>query len=160
MKSPCGAARMHRRICDLGVLALAGVTLGGCKGPTLPDPPLTALYLVSVNGEALPATVVSWPDHQLEFLADTVRFHRGDRWGRERTERFTGFVGVPEIRVLAEGGIPIFEEDRIVLSPGCLPEADRLPAQILIPAGEGYTMEWWVTADVSVVLRYRVLEND
>ena len=30
MKSPCGAARMHRRICDLGVLALAGVTLGGC----------------------------------------------------------------------------------------------------------------------------------
>lgn len=132
--------------------ALAAVSCQNATGPTGPSLTLAA---VSVEGNALPSAVESWPDHHLELLADTVRIFRGDRWERVRVERLTGIDGVPRIRRDARSGTAHLQDGGIVLVPTCPPDADCLPGEELEPVPGGYELEWRVSGETGVTIRYR-----
>lgn len=114
-------------------------------------------YLSSVGGQPLPATVVNWPDYHLEFLADTIRFTGNDRWERTRRERFTGLAGT-QLRTETLDGTATFGPWRVILQPTCLPDTgDCLPPLEFVPVNGTFLLEYPVTPDSTVLLRYRVL---
>lgn len=138
------------------IAALAATVAAlSCQSATGPTGPSFSLVAVSVEGNALPAVVVSWPDHHLELLADTVRFFRDDRWARVRVERFTGIDGVPGIRREERTGTAVRLGTRILLVPDCPPDADCVPGEELEPVAGGYELEWRYSAEIRVTILYR-----
>lgn len=129
-----------------------------CGGSTDPDLPLESLAAAAVEGNALPATAVSWADYHLELLADTVRFLPGRRWERVHVERFTGFVGTPEVRRLESDGTVEWFQGRIYLNPTCPPDADCIPGEELEPVAGGYELSWQVAPETWVTVRFTVLD--
>jgi len=136
-----------------GALATLGLA---CTGSATEPEVLDTLVAVSVDGRALPATVVNWPDHHLELLADTVRF--GDEgYSQRRLERFTGFVGVPEIRETGTEGSVRVEGRSITLEPSC--DAVFCVDIVLVRVGSRYWATWTPVEGVEVVVQYRPLAD-
>ncbi len=136
--------------CALATLGLA------CTGSTTEPEMFDTLVAVSVDGQSLPATVVNWPDHHLELLADTVRFN-GKTYAHRRVERFTGFVGEPEIRETGTDGSVRVEGRSIWLEPSC--DALFCVDIVLVRVGSRYWARWTPEEGVEVVVEYRTLAD-
>ena len=142
-----------RRLTLAGAMAVLGPA---CTGSTTGPHALDTLVAISVDGEPLPATVVDWPDHRLEFLADTVRFS-GDRYAQRRVERFTGLIGVPEIRETGTDGSVRVQGPFITLEPSC--DALFCVDIVLVRVGSRYRATWAPVEGVEVVVEYRPLAD-
>ena len=136
-----------------GALAALGLACGG--SPTEPGA-LDTLVAVSLDGESLPTTVVNWPDFYLELLADTVRFS-GESYAHRRITRFTGIVGVPEIRETGTDGSVRVEGRSITLEPSC--DALFCVDIVLVRLGSRYWATWAPAEGVEVVVEYRPLAD-
>lgn len=136
-----------------GAMAVLGLA---CTGSATGPHALDTLVAISVDGEPLPATVVNWPDHRLELLADTVRFS-GDRYAQRRVERFTGFIGVPEIRETGTDGSVRVQGPFITLEPSC--DALFCVDIVLVRLGSRYRATWAPVEGVEVVVEYRPLAD-
>jgi hypothetical protein len=146
-------SRRWRGLAMTGALALLGL---GCTGSTTEPEVLDTLVAVSVDGQALPATVVDWPDHHLELLADTVRFS-GESYTHRRITRFTGLIGVPEIREIGTDGSVRVEGRHITLEPSC--DALFCVDIVLVRVGSRYWATWAPVEGVEVVVEYRSLAD-
>lgn len=142
------------------VLTTAAVA-AGCVGSGVEPEVGDTLVAVAVNGEPLPATVVNWPDFHLELLADTIRFEvadAGTRYSQRRVERFTGFIGVPEIRETGTDGSVRFEGRSVTLEPFC--DGPFCVDIVLMQVGGTYRARWGPVDGAEVVVEYRPVVGD
>lgn len=142
-----------RRLALPGALAALGLA---CNGSTTEPEALDTLVAVSVDGQALPATVVNWPDHHLELLADTV-FFSDVGYTQRRVVRFTGIIGVPEIQETGTQGNVRVEGRSITLEPSC--DALYCVDIVLWRVGSRYWSRWAAAEGVEVVVEYRPLAD-
>jgi len=140
---------------------MAATVLGAaaCGGTSEPEEPGFTIAAFSVDGSPLPADLVNWPDFHLELLADTIRILPGKRWDRVRVERFTGFVGVPEIRRYERSGHVGLVWDATVLIPDCPPDADCPPGEVLLRDGDEFWIEERVSPEEWVEVRFRIVPD-
>lgn len=148
---------MIRRWRGAALVAAMTVTGLGCTGSTTEPQVADALVAVAVNGEPLPATAINWPDYHLELLADTIRL-TWEGYTQRRVERFTGFIGVPEIRETGTAGSVRFDGRSITLEPYC--DALFCRVMVLVQDGGTYRETWRPTEGVEVVVEYRPILED